>query len=155
MTITIIDAGSVSRTVAAMKVLDGSTLRTIFRAKVMDADGTTLRTVATFSPAMTASTSPSFIDVSAPSSTMTTPPCTVTPVGGTAPYTYSCVVTFFDGFASPVVNSPTSATTTFTQSSVVSGDVAQTTFTWTVTDAFGLTTTATVNANFSNITGGT
>lgn len=70
------------------------------------------------SPALSASASPTtvsgFDTVVAPdSSTATTDPTTVTPTGGVAPYTYSWA--FVSGNTA-TINSPTSATTTFTRS---------------------------------------
>jgi hypothetical protein len=145
------DAGGVNRTITSMKVLDGTLLRTVFRVKVQD--GATLRTVATFSPAMTASASP--ISVTGEGSnplpiTITTNATTVTPAGGTSPYTYAWTVVSYDAGAVPVVNSPTSASTTFRQSMVGPSDFYSAVFRCTVTDGFGQTATADVDATFTN-----
>lgn len=153
MGITALDAGGVSRTITTMKVLDGSTLRTIFRAKVMDADGTTLRTVATFSPAMTASAFPIAIDGTAASSSsvpVTTNAVTITPSGGTAPYTYAHSVLAYAGGGAIGFSNISSANTTVTLVNVAPSDSEIATLRCTVTDAFGQTATADYDATFTN-----
>lgn len=153
MGITVRDAGGVNRTITGIKVLDGTLLRTIFRVKVVDTDGTTIRTVATFSPPMTASASPSSISGSATSllpTTVTTNATTVTPSGGTGPYTYAWSVAAYDAAVAPTFSTPTSATTAVSQSGVEDGGLYGATVICTVTDAFGQTAIATVTALFSN-----
>lgn len=110
-------------------------------------DGSQWRTIATFVPAMTASSSPAVVGGVVPASgTVTTNQVTVTPNGGQSPYTYSWVRTSGTG---GTANSPSSANTTFSRF-VTSGDATTETFRCTVTDNLGTTATTDVSPTFSS-----
>lgn len=153
MGITVRDLAGIDRAITGIKVRDGSLLRTILRVKVVDADGTTLRTVATFSPPMTASASPSSVEAyafSASPATINGGPVTVTPSGGTAPYAYSWSVLSYDAPSPPTFSNATSAATLIVQAGVPDGEAYSATVSCTVTDAFGQTAAASVSALFAN-----
>lgn len=80
---------------------------------------------------------------------VTTGTVVATPAGGTAPYTHAWTVISHSNASSPSVDSPTSATTTFTQTNVFDEDNAV--FRDTVTDDQGATATADVSAFFQNV----
>lgn len=154
MAITVRDALGVTRSITGMKVLDGTLLRSVFRVKVVDTDGTTIRTVATFSPPMTAAASPVSVSGTADSASpvpVTTNAVTVTPSGGTGPYTYAHSVLSYLGGGTLSFSNAASATTTVTLTSVPPGDSEIATLRCTVTDAFGQTATADYDATFTNI----
>lgn len=108
--------------------------------------------VAVFIAPLSATAAPSVIDeIIIGAGTIITPPVTVTPAGGLAPYTYSCVRVSGTG---GTVTNPTSATTSFRRA-MGNGEVVTNVFRWTVTDALSSTTTADVTVNFtSEATGG-
>lgn len=124
------DDGNVLRQTGAVKKRDaGNTLRTIALIKKRDASNV-LRTV--FS-ALSASAAPAAVagyGNSASAVDITTAPTTATPTGGVAPYTYA-----WSSASGWTVNSPTSATTSFTATGVIAGSMEQADFTCTVTDA--------------------
>lgn len=148
MTWKVLDAGATLRTITSMKVLDGATLRTVVRAKVMDSDGVTLRTVATFVTALTASPSPSSVTGIGYSPTspvnVTSDPASCVPSGGLPPYTYAW--TIISGSAT--INSPTLATTTFSKSISSFSTPEYATARCTVTDSDGNTATVDVSITF-------
>lgn len=148
------DAGGTLRTVAQLRMRDAAgTLRTITRVRVRDQNNV-LRIV--YDPAgassLSASASPSIVHgTSMGSGTVSTNNTTVTPTGGTAPYTYAWTVIEYDNGVSPTIAGPTSATTGFTQTSVGPGEFYSATFRCTVTDAATNTATADVQAGFVDI----
>lgn len=154
MAISVLDAGSVTRTITAMKVMDGATLRSILRVKVMDSDGVTLRTVYAVSGggAFTATIDPGIAYgsvISASPAPVTTNSVTCSPTGGVGPFTYLWENIAGEGNAFAV--SPTNASTTFHLANVISGNSASATFRCTITDALGSTATATIVATFDNL----
>lgn len=145
MPMTILDAGNVERTIIKCRVLDGGTLRNILRMKVLDADNTTLRTVATFSPPMSLSVSPpSLYAESIFDTVLTTAAATATPTGGLGPYTYAWTILSGDA----TVNFPTSAVTQFTSGELTPNVPSSATARCTCTDAGGQTATADVELGF-------
>lgn len=68
---------------------------------------------------------------------------TMTPTGGTAPYTHAW--TLVSGSSAVLVDSPTSATTTFTGNVAKNGPGKSAVYRDTVTDALGATANATVS----------
>lgn len=106
-----------------------------------------------FYASLTAAASPTTVDgfdtvVAPSSSTATTNSTTVTPTGGSAPYTYSWSLV---SGTSATVNSPTSATTTFSRTVFVDNPGQQINRTGvyrcTVTDSASQTATADVTVN--------
>lgn len=116
-------------------------------------NGTTANIVATFSTPMTLAASPAAVSGSAfagefGSSPVTTAPATLTPSGGTAPYTYSYSITTQPSYGLVSVDSPLSATTTFTHEGVGAGEILTATATATVTDTLAQTATTTIALTF-------
>lgn len=147
----VMDAGSVLRAIATMKVQDGSVLRRIIRMKVMDADGTTLRTVATFVQPLTLAISPSEgggqgYNGGGNPTTVTSGAETATPSGGLGPYTYAWTQLSGDTMT---IGSASSATTTLT-AVVASGVPKQGVFRCTCSDSSGQTATADVTITLIN-----
>lgn len=79
---------------------------------------------------------------------VTTNSVTVTPSGGTGPYTYAWALVTGDTFT---VNSATSATTTFTISITAAGQDKSATYRCTVTDSLAATCSVTVGVSASEI----
>lgn len=97
----------------------------------------------TFVPALSVAISGSGIATRIGPGNVTTPPITATPSGGLSPYTYSW--TRVSGVGT--VNSPTSATTTFS-ATLANGDDVSGTFRVTVTDSLATVATADVTIQF-------
>lgn len=154
MPLSIVDAGSVTRTIASAKVMDGATLRTIQRVKVMDSDGTTLRTVAEFAPPLSLSISPLGVfgvANSGGSVSVTTLGATATPAGGVGPFTYAWTTTSDTNPSGTVsANSATSATSTFTMTNVPAYTTYTAVLRCTVTDAIGQTAFDEISGEFTN-----
>lgn len=151
MPISVMDATSVLRTLSRLSVWDGTALVRIGRAKVMDSDGVTLRTVATFTTPLSATYSPLGVFAVGASNTplsLTTNAVTVTPSGGTGPYTYAWTVHAYSAATSPTIGNAALATTAFTQSAVDPDTTETATFRCTVTDAFAQTAQVDVPATF-------
>jgi len=98
---------------------------------------------ATISTALNAAASPSSLSTSGTATSLTTASTTVTPTGGTSPYTYAW--TRLSGSTSIAANSASSATTTFTGTSLASGTTYTAVFRCTVTDNVAATKTVDVN----------
>lgn len=151
MALKLLDAGSVLRTITRLGVWDGSRLIPMKALKLLDADGTTLRTIATFAPALTLAASPAGAFGTAASDVsvnVTTNSVTAIPTGGTGPFTYAWTVVSYTAATSPVITSATNASTTFRQDSMAPDTTASAVFRCTVTDAFGLQATVDVPADF-------
>lgn len=149
------DGGNVARTITALLIRDGGNVqRTITELWIRDRDNVP-RLV--FNPSgsatLTAEAAPTFISaISSGTGTATTDATTVTPSGGTAPYTYAWTeVSHSSVSAAPTIDSPTAATTTFTQTSLGYGESEIATFRCTVTDSLSATTTVDVNATFVDV----
>lgn len=103
---------------SVFKIYDGTAWTTII-AKVWDGaawqavlsyfDGVAWITLAASDP-LTATRSPSTVSKTGANGPLTTPICTCSPAGGTAPYTYQWI---YSSGVAVTVNSPTSATTSF------------------------------------------
>lgn len=146
----VMDAGGTLRTVTSLKINDSGVLRSALRVKVMDEDGTTLRTVAEFIAPLSVTMSASdVVGYAYGSGTAVTDSVTATPVGGLAPYTYSWARTSGAGS----IGASTAATTSFYQY-VPNGTEAYGAFRVTVTDANGNTATGDVFATYTSIDGG-
>lgn len=80
---------------------------------------------------------------------VTTDSATVTPSGGTGPYTYAWA--YVSGYASFTTNSPTSATTTWTGSITLPGQDRSAVYRCTVTDSLAATASVTIGVSISEI----
>jgi hypothetical protein len=157
------DSGNTLRTIdgtgsTRIRMRDaGNTLRTITRIRMRDASNV-LRTVYDTSggTAFAASASPTFaFGSTSGSGSATTYATTVTASGGTAPYTYAWSLIAHDHpTAIPTINSPTSATTTFTQTNMHKDAIYTATFRCTVQDSAAHSTTVDVEAQFEDDTSG-
>ena len=139
-------------TFTGSSLASGTTYNAVFRCTVTDnaaATKTVDVSVEIIRQAMTASASPTTLTKQATSSgTFTTSSTTVTPSGGTSPYTYAWAKVSGDTFT---ITSSTSASTTFSTSGLNEGDSISGTYRCTVTDSTGgtpLTATADVSVNF-------
>ena len=149
MPLTFNDGGSTKRIITKLRQMqrDG-TLRNMATLKVKDAGGT-LRTIATFTSPLTASLSTTYLYQSSTAQAITTGYVTATPVGGTAPYSYSWVKT-----GTATINSPASAVTSFSETGMLRGDVRDTSATVTVSDSAGQTVTATLTVEIERLSAG-
>jgi hypothetical protein len=98
-----------------------------------------------------ASASPTSLSVTSSSTPLTTGAVTVTASGGVSPYRYAWTFTWIshtDG-ATESINSPSSATTTFTASGMSAGNTDTGTGKCTVTDSLGQQTTVNVPVSFA------
>lgn len=145
MAFQILDAEGVLRTIAAGSIQDGATLRPLRTIQILD--GATLRTVASFVPPLSAMVSPSQAFGFGTDGMVTSEAATVTPTGGGAPYTYAWV----RNTGAATINSPTSATTTFTETGLAASEARNSTFTCTVTDASGQTAVVSASAYIERI----
>lgn len=140
MTLKIMDAGGVLRTVSSLKIKDGSILRNILRIKVMDADGVTLRTVATFaselSPTISASQSSTLIDFGPPAVYAVQYDATASPGGGLGPYSYSWAIVSGSGWS--IIGAGTATAQIAGSSDSITAGTARVT----ITDSAGQTATA-------------
>jgi hypothetical protein len=151
MGIRALDAGSVTRNLSGIRAIDvGGIVRTIRAVKELDTDGTTLRTVATFAPAMTVSITPTSVSGEAFSGPITTDAATASPAGGLGPYSYAWTVVSYTAATPPTIASSGTATTSFTQSGVFAGQARTAVLRVTATDSLGTTATADVTATFTN-----
>lgn len=148
MSIRVQDAGTL-RTLEGILAKQGGLVRDI--RKVFVQHGGSLRTVAVFSEPLSASISPTEVsdDVTSGSpATVTAGPCTASPIGGTAPFTYAWVRTSGVG----TITAPTLATTSF-QYTTPAGVTTTGTFQVTITDADGQTATDSIIATYTNFGG--
>lgn len=143
MPFTLLDAGASLRTMTKCRVLDGGALRNIVRMKVMDADNTTLRTVATFVQPLTVSANDVY-DEGFDSAYISF--STATPVGGLGPYTYAWG--YISGTAMTVTDS-TTATATFQSPVLTPGQSVAAVYRITCTDSSGQTATDDISVGFS------
>jgi hypothetical protein len=149
MSVLIRDTGGTQRVITAIQVRDaGGTARTISEVRVRDSNSVS-RLVFSLGSALSATADPPAVGgVAYVTGNVTTIATTVTPSGGVSPYTYAWAVLTHSNVTPPTPGAPTSATTGFFQSGVVTYDVAD--FRCTVTDDVGATTTVDVEAIFIN-----
>lgn len=152
MTLQVTDTDLTDRAISAIEVTDvGSVNRVISEIRVIDSNGVDRVVFSTAIP-FSVSISPSLVSgYSSGSGTVTTDAATATPVGGVAPYTYAWSIDVFDGPGPPTANSPTSATTTFTQTGLAPGGSALANWICDVTDSTLATTSAECSASFLDI----
>lgn len=144
MALSIVDAGETLRPLTTLRLQGGGTLRRILRLKVLDSDGTTLRTVATFVPPLTA-TATTDGGTATPIGFggdlfLLTYRASATPAGGLGPYTYAWAAV--SGGEDWWITDATSASPTISTTSEI---YAPAVFGVTVTDATGQTATATIS----------
>ena len=128
-------ASSATTTFTGTNLASGSTYDAVFRCTVTDDASATVSadvSVSITRLGFTASASPATLSKRVAVSTATTNSTTVTPSGGVSPYTYSWALLSGDTLT---VNSPTSATTTFSASSLTAGEILYSTYRCTVTDS--------------------
>ena len=147
-------ASAATTTFTGTSLASGSTYTAVFRCTVTDnvaATKTVDVNVEIIRSAFTASASPTSLYKSTLTSSATTSSTTVTPSGGTAPYTYSWAKVSGD---TVTITSPTAATTTFSKSGMGVGDTFSGTYRCTVTDSTSgtpLTATADVTVTIENV----
>lgn len=130
------DGTNTPRTITAIQVRDATnTPRDISQMWVRDSNNTP-RMVFSLAPPMSVSAAPGTISgMTAGTGTAVTNAATATPTGGTPPYTYAWQITSYDGPVSPVANSPTSSSSTFTQTGIGIGEVYSASVRCQVTDS--------------------
>jgi len=130
------DVTNVARTITAIQVRDGTnTPRDISQVWVRDSSNTP-RMVFSLAPPMSVVAAPGTISgTTAGTGTAVTNSTTATPTGGTAPYTYAWQIISFDGPVTPTANSPTAATSAFTQTGIGIGESFSATIVCQVTDS--------------------
>lgn len=123
MTIIVRDPANTPRTITAIQVRDATnTPRDLSEIWVRDS-GNTPRLVFSLAPPLSATASPGTVSgFTAGTGTATTDASTCTPSGGTGPYSYDWEILFFDGPVTPTALSPTSASSTFRQTSIGTGE---------------------------------
>lgn len=129
------DSGGTLRTITRVRARDsGGTLRTIQQIRARDASGT-LRTVFQyFFAAASAYNMAAAASGAAATGSVTSAAITITPTGGTAPYTYAWSRT--SGSTLVQITSPTAAATTFANAALPDG-THDATFQCLVTDNIG------------------
>lgn len=147
-------ASAATTTFTGTSLASGTTYSAVFRCTVTDnvaATKTVDVNVEIIRAAFSASASPTSLYKSTLTSSATTSSTTVTPSGGTAPYTYSWAKVSGD---TVTITSPTAASTTFSKTGMVAGDTFSGTYRCTVTDSTGgtpLTATADVTVTIENV----
>lgn len=152
MPITVRDGSGVARNITEIVVRDASnTPRTITEIRVRDTTNTSRRVYTTASP-LSVSTDETLVSGVTSTGTATTNTVTATAADGTAPYTYAwTLVSYSHPSVAPTIGSASSAATTFTQTSIGSGEYYEAIFRVTATDDNLDTATADVQAVWSDI----
>ncbi len=130
------DGTNVAHTITAIQVRDDTnTPRDISQVWVRDSSNTP-RMVFSLAPPMSVVAAPSTVSgMTAGTGTAVTNASTATPTGGTAPYTYAWQILSYDGPVTPTANSPTSASSAFTQTGIGIGEDYSATIQCQVTDS--------------------
>lgn len=148
------DATNTPRTITELRIRDaGNVQRTITELWIRDVNNVS-RLV--FNPsgsaALAVGTDTDLVDgQSIGSGTCTTDAVTATATGGASPYVYAWTLLTHDGAILPTADSPTSATTTFTRTSMPPDSVLASTWRVTATDSNSNTATHDVGANFADV----
>lgn len=155
MPLAIRDPGNISRTIVAIQVRDSSnTPRNLVELWQRDSNNVP-RLIWSLAPPMSVNIAPTSVFGFTTTGSATTDPATATPTGGTPPYSYAWTVVSYDGPVTPMADSPTSATSTFTQTSIAPADAFSAVFRCTVTDSTPgspYVASNTVNASWVDIT---
>lgn len=142
------DASGTLRTVTRIRMRDaGGVLRTIQRIRMRDA-GNVLRTVWQYLQATLnkTTTEGSYNGASSSAQDITTAAVVASPIGGTAAFTYAWSQVGTSAYTW-LINSATSASTTFTGQGIPAGTIESVTFQCVITDSTGATAaTELVNA---------
>lgn len=154
----IVRDGSTPRTISEIVVRDASnTQRTISEIWIRDTNNTP-RLV--FNPSGSASLAVEVVPAGASgfsfgTGTATTGSVTATATGGAAPYTYEWFLDSYSSlYAAPTADSPSSATTTFTQTSIDPNTIETSSWSVRATDDDGNTADSDlIPANFTDISG--
>ena len=114
-------------------------------------DGAWRRIVSFVAPYTALSISPSSPSASSTSEPITSGDVTATPNGGFGPFTYSWSIVSTGGMTGLTINSPSTASTTFTGSvGGTAGDSGTATFRCIATDSLGTSQSATVSVYFEH-----
>lgn len=146
-------ATAATTTFTGTGLVSGTTYDATFRCTVTDSAAATKTVdvvVSITRVAMSASASPTSLYEAGDTGTITSNSTTVTPAGGSSPYTYAWTKVTGDTLT---VTSPTSATTTFSTSGLAEGNFVAATYRCTVTDSTtptALTATADVSVTLEN-----
>lgn len=136
MTFIVRDGTNTPRTISAIQVRDATnTPRDISQMWVRDSNNTP-RMVFSIAPPMAAVASPSSVSgTTFGTGTAATNNTTVTPSGGTPPYTYAWQLVSYDAPVAPTASSPNGAVTSFVQTGMGMGDSYAAIFQCVVTDS--------------------
>lgn len=142
------DLGLTARQISDIKFRDvGNVLKDVSFIKVRDASGT-LRTVWQRLSLSATTYVEGYGNSNSPVNITTSPPNPVV-AGGRAPFTYA----WAGGAAGWTILYPSQINTSFRRNGVTSGEMSDTTFTLTVTDADGNTASIVISAHVENLGG--
>lgn len=151
MTISVLGADDAAHEVVGLAIIDaGGMSQEVARIVVRDTNNVSQTVFSLVAPLSAVAIPSTVFGSSVGSGTATTSTTTATPTGGVAPYTYSWALDTLDGPTPPFANSPASAGTTFTQTSMLPGDSYSATWICTVTDSDGTTAQASASSYWSN-----
>lgn len=136
MPLTIRDGTNAPRSIVGLQIRDGTnTPRDIQQLWARDSNNVS-RLIYSVAPPMSVVAAPGTVSgTTAGTGTATTNAATATPTGGTPPYAYAWQIVSYDGPVTPVANSPTSSSSTFTQTGIGVGAVYSASIRCQVTDS--------------------
>lgn len=136
MPLTIRDGTNAPRSIVSLQIRDGTnTPRDIQQLWARDSNNVS-RLIYSVAPPLSVVAAPGTVSgTTAGTGTATTNAATATPTGGTPPYSYAWQRLSSDGPVNPTAVSPTSATSTFRQTSIGIGESFSGTFRCQVTDS--------------------
>lgn len=152
MTIIVRDDTNTPRTISEIVVRDGDNVsRTISEIWVRDTTNTPRLVFSTASPLSAVASDYNVFGYDSGTGTANSTATTITPSGGTAPYTYAWSLVSYTAGVAPTPSAPSAATTLFIQTGIGPGDYYVAVFRCTVTDAALNTTTVDINASFYSV----